>query len=242
LPLRPAATAPRREPARLGRRIAPAARARRSGATLADQAYERLEEMITTLKIPPGASVSEGMLAEAIGLGRTPIREALHRLAREHLIVIRPRRGIVVAPIDVAAQMRLLEVRRSVEGMVAGAAARKATPEERQRFGELARRFVESAERNDDINFMRTDRRYNDLLIEVARNEFAAAAMSLMSGLARRFWFLHWRQAADMALSARLHAAVADAIARGGIQEATAANNALIDYIESFTRASLDAA
>jgi DNA-binding GntR family transcriptional regulator len=198
--------------------------------------------LITSLKLAPGALVSEPLLAEMLGMGRTPIREALHRLAREHLIVIQPRRGIVVAPIDVSAQMRLLEVRRSVEGMVAGAAARKATTDERQRFAELARRFIESAERNDPVSFMRVDRKFNDLLMSAARNEFAETAMSLMSGLARRFWFLHWRKAADMPLAARLHAAVADAVAHGNANDAIAANNRLVDYLESFTRASLDLA
>jgi DNA-binding GntR family transcriptional regulator len=219
----------------------PRSRNQKSGAgTLADQAYRSLEELITTLRLAPGATVSEGQLAERVGMGRTPIREALHRLAREHLIVIMPRRGILVAPIDVAAQMRLLEVRRSVESMVAAAAARKASGAERERFAELARRFVASAERNDDVSFMRTDREFNDALIEIGRNEFAAAAMALMSGLARRFWFLHWRQAADMPLAARLHAAIADAVARGRPDDAIQSTGVLIDYLESFTRASLD--
>ncbi|HVL59010.1 MAG TPA: GntR family transcriptional regulator, partial [Burkholderiaceae bacterium] len=129
--------------ARVRRNGAAGSRRRGNGAaTLAEQAYVRLEELITTLKLAPGASVSEGELARAVGMGRTPIREALHRLAREHLIRIIPRRGIVIAPIDVGAQMRLLELRRSVESMVAAAAARKASAEERAHFAELAERFV----------------------------------------------------------------------------------------------------
>lgn len=218
--------------------------ANRAGASvsLAERAYERLEELITTLKLQPGASVSEAELSEEIGMGRTPIREALQRLAREHLIIIMPRRGMVIAPIDVAAQMRLLEVRRSVESVIATSAARKATPDERRRFAEIAHAFIESAERNDDVSFMRIDRAFNEALIHAARNEFAAGAMSLMSGLARRFWFLHWRNAADMGLAARLHAAIADAVARGEPAEADQATKALMDYLESFTRASLDLA
>ena len=56
--------------------------------------------MIVTLKLAPGASVSEAALAQALGIGRTPIREALHRLAREGLVSILPRRGIIVTEIN----------------------------------------------------------------------------------------------------------------------------------------------
>ena len=97
--------------------------------TLADQAYRELEEEITTLRIPPGAILSEAQLSERFGIGRTPVREALQRLAREGLVVIMPRRGVVVSEIDVAAQLRLLEVRRELERlMVRGAAQRASKP------------------------------------------------------------------------------------------------------------------
>src|SRR5258707_256719 len=80
--------------------------------TLTDQAYRELEEEIITLRIPPGAVVSEALLSKRFGVGRTPVREALQRLAREGLVVIMPRRGVVVSEIDVSAQLRLLEARR----------------------------------------------------------------------------------------------------------------------------------
>src|SRR5471030_2115180 len=183
--------------------------------SLTDRAYFDLEELIVTLKLPPGSAVSEAALSERLGIGRTPIREALQRLARERLVTILPRRGIIVSEINIKSQLRLLEVRREVERLVAKSAARRATAEERERFLELARRFEKSAKTNDDVSFMRVDREFNDLSVMAAHNEFAAGAMSLMHSLSRRFWYMHYKQAADMPLTAKLHADIARAIASG---------------------------
>lgn len=94
-------------------------------ATLTDRAYRALEEEIVTLRLPPGSVVSEALLSKRLAVGRTPVREALQRLARERLVVILPRRGIVVSEIDVAAHLRLLDVRRELERLLARSAARR---------------------------------------------------------------------------------------------------------------------
>src|SRR3979409_1224013 len=95
--------------------------------SLTDQAYLQLEELIVTLQLEPGEIVSEAALSGQLRIGRTPIREALHRLARERLVNTLPRRGIVVSEINVGAQLRLLEVRREIERLVARSAARRAS-------------------------------------------------------------------------------------------------------------------
>jgi len=179
------------------------------------------------------------MLAERLGIGRTPIREALQRLARERLVTILPRRGVVVSAIDVAAQLRLLEVRRELERLVARGAARRATDAERERFAELARQFERAARTGDDKNFMRVDREFNELCLTAVRNEFAAGAMGLMNSLSRRFWFHHYKQAADMPETAKLHADIARAIAEGNEEGAGGAVDRLLDNIQAFTRATL---
>jgi DNA-binding GntR family transcriptional regulator len=212
---------------------------RSSSQSLTDRAYLDLEEMIVTLKLPPGTAVSESELSQRLNIGRTPIREALQRLARERLIVILPRRGILVSEINVKSQLRLLEVRREVERLIARSAARRATAAERDRFGVLARTFEKSAKINDDVTFMRTDREFNVLCATAARNEFAAGAMTLMHSLSRRFWYIHYKQAADMPLTAKLHADIARAIAAGNEDAAAKAADRLIDVIEKFTRDTL---
>jgi DNA-binding GntR family transcriptional regulator len=204
-----------------------------------DQAYSMLEEMIVTLKLPPGAAVSEARLGQVLGIGRTPIREALQRLARERLVTILPRRGIIVSQINVTSQLRLLEVRREVERLIARSAARRALPSERARFVEIARIFEQSAKTNDETTFMRVDREFNELCLTAARNEFGAGAMALMHSLSRRFWFIHYQEAADMPATAKLHANIARAIARSDADAAARALDRLIDEIEKFTRATV---
>jgi DNA-binding GntR family transcriptional regulator len=204
--------------------------------SLTDLAYAHLEEMIVTLKLRPGATVSEGELSVLTGIGRTPIREALQRLAREKLVSILPRRGIVVTEINVGNQLKLLEVRRELERLIARTAARRATPAERERFNELARLFEKSARNDDDVAFMRTDREFNTLCSAASHNDFAAGAMGLMHSLSRRFWYIHYKQAADMPLTAKLHADIARAIADGDEERATLAADRLLDNIEKFTR------
>jgi DNA-binding GntR family transcriptional regulator len=210
-----------------------------SSETLTDRAYTEIEELIVTLQLEPGSAVSEQMLSERLGIGRTPIREALQRLARERLVTILPRRGVVVSAIDVAAQLRLLEVRRELERLVARGAARRASEAERERFGELARQFEKAGRAGDDKTFMRTDREFNELCLAAVKNEFAAGAMGLMNSLSRRFWFHHYKQAADMPETAKLHADIARAIADADEEEAGEALDRLLDNIQAFTRATL---
>ena len=211
----------------------------RTSQSLTDRAYSELEELIVTLQLTPGSAVSEAELSQRLGIGRTPIREALQRLARERLVTILPRRGIVVSEINVKSQLRLLEVRREVERLVARSAARRATDEEREHFTAIARDFEKSARHNDAVTFMRIDREFNDLSVNVARNEFAAGAMGLMHSLSRRFWFLHYQQAADMPLTAKLHADLARAIATANEAAAGDAMDRLLDTLETFTRATV---
>lgn len=213
------------------------ARAEESQESLTERAYRELEERIVTLQLVPGAVVTEASLAAMLGIGRTPIREALQRLARERLVTILPRRGILVAEENLTTELRLLELRREVERLLARSAARRAGAEQRRRFGEIAAGMEQAARSGDDIGFMRLDRDFNLLMLDAARNEFAAAAMTLMHGLSRRFWYIHYRAVADLPLAARLHAEVARAVAAGDAATAAGASDRLVDYIEAFARA-----
>jgi DNA-binding GntR family transcriptional regulator len=204
--------------------------------TLTEKAYRALEEDIVTLRIPPGTVVSEAILSRRLGVGRTPVREALQRLAREWLVVIMPRRGIVVSEIDPVRHLRLLEARREIERFLVRSATRRALPTQRVEFRAIACGMDHAARVTDDLAFMRLDREFNLLVLDAAGNEFAAASMSLMNGLSRRFWYVHYKQVADLPLAARLHAAVARSIADGDPDAAARASDALVDYIQAFAR------
>ena len=212
---------------------------RRSGASLTDRAYHALEEMIVTLKLEPGAVLSESVLAAELGIGRTPIREALQRLTREGLVTILPRKGILVTEINPAKQLQLLEVRRELERLIARGAARHRSAEEKPLFGEIAEGMERAARDNDDITFMRHDNAFNSLVAKAARNEYASRAMGLLNGLSRRFWYVHYKESADLPLCARLHAELARKIAEGDGEGAARACDRLIDYVETFTRATV---
>ena len=208
--------------------------------SLTQRAYRKLEELIVTLQLRPGEVLSETALAQRLDIGRTPIREALQRLAREGLVVILPRRGILVSELDVRRQLKLLELRRELERLMARGAARRANKEEREAFHRIAEGMREAAEKEDEITFMRFDSKLNLLLCRAARNEFVANAMSLTHGLSRRFWFQHHKEVGDLALCARLHANLAAAVAEGEPDPSAEASDRLLDYVESFTRATLD--
>jgi DNA-binding GntR family transcriptional regulator len=203
---------------------------------LAEQAYRLIEEKIVTLRLKPGDVLSEQMLSATFGIGRTPVREALQRLAHEGLVVILPRKGILVSDLNPRHQLLVLEVRRELERLLSRAGAARATKEQRQQLLDIAQGMDRAARTNDDIAFMRLDREFNRLMIEAAHNTYAARSMKLLQGLSRRFWYMHYREAADLPLCARLHANQARAMARGDADAAARASDKLIDYVENFTR------
>jgi DNA-binding GntR family transcriptional regulator len=210
-----------------------------SAETLTERAYRTVEEQIVTLRLKPGHVLSEQMLSATFDIGRTPIREALQRLAREGLISILPRKGILVSDINPRNQLLVLEVRRELERLLSRAGAERGTKEQREQMMEIAQGMERAAKKNDDMAFMRLDREMNALMIEAAHNDYAARSMKLLQGLSRRFWYMHYREAADLPLCARLHANQARAISQGKGEAAARASDKLMDYVETFTRATV---
>jgi DNA-binding GntR family transcriptional regulator len=225
----------KRRPQSSGRR----ARTIHVAESLAEQAYREIEEEIVTLRFRPGIILSEQFLAERYKIGRTPVREALQRLANEGLVVILPRKGILVSDINPRQQLLVLEVRREIERLLSRASAERATDSEKANFLRIAQGMDRAAKQNDDITFMRLDRQLNQMIAQAAQNDYAARSIRLLGGLSRRFWYMHYRQAADLPLCARLHADQARAIAKGDAKLAASATDKLMDYVESFTRSTV---
>jgi DNA-binding GntR family transcriptional regulator len=209
------------------------------GETLTERAYRLIEEQIVTLQLKPGDILSEQMLSAVFKIGRTPIREALQQLAREGLITILPRKGILVSDINPRSQLLVLEVRREIERLLSRSGAERATKEQRKQLRDIAQGMDRAAKTNDDISFMRLDRELNRLMIDASHNVYAARSMKQLQGLSRRFWYMHYREAADLPLCARLHANQAHAIAQGNGEAAARASDKLMDYVENFTRATV---
>lgn len=203
---------------------------------LADIAHSKLEELIVTLELPPGSLWSEAMLSERVAIGRTPVREAVQRLAWEKLVTIIRRHGIRISDIDPHEQMLVLELRREFEPLVASRAARRATVDERRYLSKIADSFMEAGATVDVMKFLRVHFESKRFVIACARNPFVANAFAPINALTRRFYFVYQRETKDVARAAALHAAVLKAIASGDEVAAAEAATAMVDYAEYYTR------
>lgn len=203
---------------------------------LADIAHSKLEELIVTLELSPGSLWSETMLSERIGIGRTPVREAVQRLAWEKLVTIIRRHGVQISDIDPHEQMLILELRREFEPLVVSRAARRATVDERRYLSKIAESFLEAGATVDVMKFLRLHFESKRFVIACARNPFVANAFAPINALTRRFYFVYQRETKDVAKAAALHAAVLKAIASGDEVAAAEAATAMVDYAEYYTR------
>ena len=102
------------------------------------KAYRTLERMIVTLELAPGGITTEGGLIDRLALGRTPVREAIQRLAWEGLVIVRPRAGLEVAPLRAGDWVKVIDARRGVEVVLAQSAARYVTRHAADMFHEAA--------------------------------------------------------------------------------------------------------
>lgn len=210
------------------------------GGSLADTAYRMLERKIILLELVPGSMLSELALSKQLGIGRTPIREAIKQLEREGLVTVIPRRGLMVTELNISHYLKLLEVRRELEALVARAAAQRASPDQRQRMRAVADAIEEAAARDDLGWFMTESWQYHGLPLEAAGNECLATAMGLFRGQSQRFWYAHFERHANLPEAARVHGARLRAIAAGDPDQAERAAGAVMDMLERFARATLE--
>lgn len=225
---------------KMAAREQPLAQNEEPSGTLTEQVYGRLEAMIVTLELPPGTLLSELAISKQFGVSRTPVGEALQRLAREGLVTILPRRGFVVTEINATDQIRLLELRREIARFIARSGAARAAVQEREALREVANDFLKAAKSRDETGMTGADKRFHDLFADCAHNNFAAMAMEPLDSLSRRFSHAHKMMRDDAMKSAQLHAAIALAMAEGDEKRAVLASDALADYLDEFVRSTLD--
>jgi DNA-binding GntR family transcriptional regulator len=210
-----------------------------NGVSLADTAYERLEELIVTLQLLPGSVVTEADIIRRIGIGRTPIREALQRLEVHRLVTPLPRHGIIIGELNVADHLSLLDTRRVLDRLIVTRAARRANAAQRSELLRCASAIGLAAASADLDEFMRIDHASDMVLEAAARNPSATLAAAPLHIHCRRFWYA-FHQHADLAVAARHHATLFRAVADGAQEAAGAASDALIDYLEEFTRSTFE--
>lgn len=207
---------------------------------LADIAFTQIEEMIIMRRLPPGSMISEVRLSAELGMGRTPIREALQRLRQIGFVYMLPRRGTLVSGTDIRQQLELLEVRRPLEELMVRCAALRASADERANLRRLARLMVEAADRENMEDWIRVGREVHEAEVGATHNSMMVASMQAIHAQSRRFWYTHIGQNRAYVEGAKCHANVLNAIAGGDGDEAAAAAHALMQFIEGFTRSALD--
>lgn len=204
-------------------------------ARITEAAYDAIEDMIATLQLEPGQPIIENDLVNALGIGRTPVREALMRLVATGLIEQLPRRGLRVSQIHVAEHLTLIETRRVLERMIALSSARRATPAQREDMLRHAGEMCRAAEKGDLRGYMRADQAMDHVNHEACRNPYAVKAVVPMIIQCRRFWYA-FQYEGDLAQGAACHLQLAEGIAAGDEARASAGSDALMDYLATFTR------
>ncbi|MGH8795650.1 MAG: GntR family transcriptional regulator [Caldimonas sp.] len=204
--------------------------------SLSEQAFGMLEEKIVTLQLQPGSLWSEAMLSESLGIGRTPVREAIQRLAEYHLVVIMQRHGIRIAEINEQEQLLVLETRRELERLIASRAARRASAEEKQTLATMAQALLAAGKAGDVVELLRQYFAAKKFMAHCAGNRFSEQAIAPLYTLSRRFYFMHHEELDNLVEVAQLHADLLRAVATGDENEAAAASDRHIDYAASFAK------
>ena len=200
-----------------------------------EQAVAMLQGMIERGELAPGSMVSERTIVELIGLGRTPIREAIQRLAPSYMIRVHASRGIEIPAITVEDQLSRLEVRRAVEVLAVDLASKRASKTQREAMQSLASRLEGQFTLQE---YTDTIRETHALILDAAGNRYLGSLMLPLQGLSRRFWIVHAREENNDILRGRdLHRAILTAISERDTEAATAASGALNDYLVEFALA-----
>ena len=201
--------------------------------SLADRAYYAIREWIVTLDLPPGSVVNERELMGRLGVGRTPVREALRDLAREQLVEVFPRRGMFVSSVDVGDIAGLSEVRLLLESEAARLAAERRGDGDLEETDALLEELAGAAGERNARGLIDLDQRIHRHVARCAQNPFLETTLEEYYVLALRIWFVALdRVALDEAIAE--HHAILEAIRDGDPGRAEAVMRA---HVESFERA-----
>jgi DNA-binding GntR family transcriptional regulator len=180
---------------------------------LSDRAYAALRDRLVALEIAPGAPLDEDALMAELGVGRTPVREAIRRLALEGLVVVYPRRGTFAAGINITSLSDITDVRVELEGRAAELAATLADEDDRREAGELIA-ILASAEPSQR-SLIELDARVHRFVYRCSRNPYLAQDLDRYLNMSLRIWHLTWDRLPPLEARVREHCELLDAIGAG---------------------------
>ena len=197
--------------------------------SLAEQAHRILRQMIVRLDFAPGDVLKEDDLREQLGIGRTPIREALIRLQREHFITVIPRRGMFVSGIEVEELSLLFETRAVLEPYAARLAAVRGTPEHwDDMHATLERTSDPSLDAEDQLAL---DRRCHEIIWAASGNRFISDTLDTLYAQSDRLWHLYLADVADMAHAVDEHQSILASLRDG---DADSVADLVATHVQSF--------
>jgi len=206
-----------------------------SGTSLADRAYQRLKNQLIMLDIRPGEPINDLALARDLGMGRTPVREALKRLETDHLVVSYSRRGTFATAVDVTELGAISDLRQLLEPHAARRAAENATPPMRVQMRATAEdiRGLRLAD-GDRARFIHEDMAVHRLIYRATANPHLEDVLVRYDNLATRIWCLVIDKVPGLADHVRAHHGLLEAVAAGDAETAAAL---ALDHVLGFERA-----
>jgi DNA-binding GntR family transcriptional regulator len=205
------------------------------GASLADQAYFAIRALIVSLELAPGDPIREPDLTTQLGIGRTPIREALRRLALERLVEVYPRRGMFVTTVDVRDLTRLCEVRAVLEPEAARLAAERATRPDLEVINALIEELLDTR-RRDERALIDLDERIHRAIYRTSHNQLLEETLEWYYTHALRIWMLALDRTRTLQSAVLEHHDLLDAIARGKGERAAELMRAHVEHFEQAMR------
>ncbi len=202
-----------------------------TGHLFSDLAYERIKEMIITAKLPPGSLLTEAELAGQLGIGRMPVREAMQRLVQDDLVMIVPRKGSFVHPIQVEDLQQIFELRVALECLSCQLAAERMTAEELKSLEAMFEDVDVLAEGSEE--HVRVDRAFHRAIAAATRNEYLQRAVERTLNLALRLLYVSGSRMAKVGEIAEEYRRVLDALRR---RDGEAAAEAMRAHIEEFRK------
>jgi DNA-binding GntR family transcriptional regulator len=207
--------------------------------SLAERAYRAIRDRLVMLEIRPGAPINEDQLAQSLGVGRTPVREALKRLQYERLITTYPRRGTFATEVNITDLAHISEVRLELEPLAAAQAARRATAADRAVLTALRVELEsEGPRQRDAAELMHLDLQVHRAIYAATHNPYLEDTLVRHDNLATRIWCLFVDRLSDMAGHVEEHGPLVEAIVAGDPDKAAQLARS---HVEGFERAIRDA-